>query len=107
MSVEIAGNVLSDQKASVTLAFSGRNSEVRLEQVLFSNHLGTHQVNSADGAWRPQGSFAWTAAVQSMCLLLVRSAKSVFDPHSPPVELSGGKGSPATSLDNAISKGAD
>jgi len=54
------------------------------------------------------GSFPWSAGVHSLCILLLRSAlcqdeKLVIDSGEPP-GLSGSAGSPAASLDLALSK---
>lgn len=55
------------------------------------------------GAARHAGSFQWTSAVRALCVLFIRAAISKVDSAEVPL-LTGAHGSPAASLDYAISK---
>ena len=89
---------LATGKPSLGLTFSGKGRDVRLDRVIFRNHQATRTSK-----WRDH--FVWTTAVQAMALLFVKHARSRTCGESLQGELSGHGGSPASSLDYAISKG--
>lgn len=86
--------------------FAGSESVELIETRFRSMPLDVPRVTvrgKTSGASRHAGSFQWTAAVRALCVLFVKAAiakaESGEEPH-----LTGAHGSPAASLDYAISK---
>ena len=93
----------SDSTARVRLAFSGHSQNVRLDEVIFSNHHGQRRTFWGKNPQEPR-TFGWSRAVKSMSLLIVQAAKHAVSSDASRPILSGGRDSPARSLDNAISR---
>jgi len=82
-----------------------------LEKVRFKHPLLTEPERNSirgksAGAYRGYHTFQWTPAVQALCLLFLRTrlCRTGRGSASPGEVLSGGAGSPASSLDYAVSK---
>jgi len=91
--------------------------EIRLERTNFRDGAGTPPLlavcGKTAGAYlnlsNPPGTFQWTSAVKAMLLLVLKAvadstSQTTDSTISSPVHLSGGKGSPASSLDYAMTK---
>lgn len=94
-----------EERPSLTLKFFGEGAEVRLEEVVFRNQSGVQRSRAGKTSRASEGSFQWSVALKSMCLLFVRSVRSFAEGAKGDTELIGGEGSPASSLDLAIAKG--
>lgn len=103
---------MTQSDVTFTLWFSGIE-RIELERTEFKHPLLPEKLVSVrgktTGAYQAQGTFQWTSAVHALCLLILKAI--VPDNDMQAVKdgelagaLYGGKGSPASSLDYALSK---
>ncbi len=90
------------------LVFAG-NGDPQLVEVRFVDRIAGRTCASVrgktSGAYRNVGTFQWTSAVRALCVLLVRTKLASLRGGEPfVVRMSGELGSPAASLDYALTK---
>ena len=94
--------------AQLNLDFAYHAGRIQLEKTVFTLTSESEFIavrGKTSGAYRCTGSFQWTPAVKAVCLLFAKAvARSTGAPDFTAPTISGGRGSPASSLDYAIDK---